>query len=887
MNLLQITSAGVIGTLIGLGIAFLIARRLLGRQRELFERQREVERTQKNMEAAEIETSKQIEQETDEDRYLNWVVNQHRFLNITGLRTRAPVEVELERVYVSLAVDSRALMQIGAEEDESPRQRPGAEDLTRLGGRQEQQKLDIAQAMKYTDHDGIFDLVILGGPGTGKTTVLKYLALTFARGLQGERLDQSHPLLPLFVTLHNVRTDQVLADHLHEVCQAAGCALSPGFLVDKLKTGDCLVLLDGLDEVADEDQRRQVARWVETQCKAYNQNPFVVTCRLAGFQEDYLPPGFLRLDIQDFDEEDVGQFARNWCLAVETMLQGDSDEARRQGEKAGEDLIQIIQANDRVKALAVNPLMLSIIALVHRYRYRLPDRWVDLYAECVEVLLGHWDEAKDLKVPIPPGKSLQVLQPLALWMHEQKQGNNEEERQAHREEIEPVIAPHLVSIGLQAEDAGGFLDSIRDRSGLLVERGLDLFGFQHQTFQEYLSAREIAARGQIDLLVAHFGEAYWREVMLLYGGIQDASALLGDLLTLADPQVMQNWPLVLRIQEEALSVDEHTRRALSAHPFQILTRAQEPITSARAAIYARSAALDVDTLAKAFEASHEELIKGHLALLIGEIGKTGDSWAIDLLTPHLTAPSPHIRHLSALALDNLGFENRQVLDNLLMTRVPAGEFIMGSKEALGADTPRRIRTDAFLIDRFPLTNGQYSRFVEAGGYGEQQHWSEEGWQWREKGGRSGPLVPDDPRFDIPSAPVVNISWYETQAYANWAGKRLPTEQEWERAARGDSDAREYPWGDEFDESRCNVESGIGLPTPVGSYPGGISPHGSYDMAGNVFEWTESRYKEGEALRVVRGGSWNSPHDDARCAVRVRTHPGDQSYNIGVRFSRTL
>jgi predicted NACHT family NTPase len=124
------------------------------------------------------------------------------------------------------------------------------------------------------------------------------------------------------------------------------------------------VLLDGLDEVADERQRRAVSRWLAEQSRTYGHNPFVVTCRPAGFREDFLPAGFLRLEVQHFGEAQVEAFAQNWCLAVETLLRGDTAEARHKADSDSADLIQAIQANTGVKALAVNPLLLSIIALV-------------------------------------------------------------------------------------------------------------------------------------------------------------------------------------------------------------------------------------------------------------------------------------------------------------------------------------------------------------------------------------------------------------------------------------------------------------------------------------------------------------------------------------------
>ena len=155
----------------------------------------------------------QQQQQTDEDRYRDWVTREYRSLNITGLRTRAPVEVELERVYVSLSVDPRAIAHLV--EEEGPR-RPGSDDFSYLLRQQERETLSMAEALSAIDHERIAGLVILGGPGTGKTTVLRYLALTYACGLQGERLDQSQPLLPLLIPLRAVTADHARFWHLSQ-----------------------------------------------------------------------------------------------------------------------------------------------------------------------------------------------------------------------------------------------------------------------------------------------------------------------------------------------------------------------------------------------------------------------------------------------------------------------------------------------------------------------------------------------------------------------------------------------------------------------------------------------------------------------------------------------
>jgi len=226
-----------------------------------------------------------------------------------------------------------------------------------------------------------------------------------------------------------------------------------------------------------------------------------------------------------------------------------------------------------------------------------------------------------------------------------------------------------------------------------------------------------------------------------------------------------------------------------------------------------------------------------------------------------------------------------------MVWVPPGPFIMGGEYGFPVQVARVEQ--GFFVARTPVTSAQYRCFVEAGGYDKREYWSDEGWRWKQSERWTKPRFWDALEWSQPNQPVVGVSWYEAEAYAHWVGMRLPTEQEWEKAARG-IDGREYPWGDRFDPDRCNTdESGIGKTTPVGKYsPRGDSPCGALDMAGNVLEWCVSLYVEwsfnwydAEKYNVVRGRSWRDNLRNARCAYRAGCEPSDRYDNVGFRVSR--
>jgi serine/threonine-protein kinase len=204
-----------------------------------------------------------------------------------------------------------------------------------------------------------------------------------------------------------------------------------------------------------------------------------------------------------------------------------------------------------------------------------------------------------------------------------------------------------------------------------------------------------------------------------------------------------------------------------------------------------------------------------------------------------------------------------------MVKVPAGEFWMGCNEKVDQECDadekpgRSVSVDAFSIDRTEVTVAQYRDCVEAGRCTDPATTGSCNW------GQAG-------RDDHP---VNCVDWSKAKAYCEWAGKRLPTEAEWEKAARG-TDGRKYPWGNDWSASKANV--GDDGTKPVGSYPSGASPYGAVDMAGNVWEWVSDKVGDGRGLR---GGSWNNNARLARASNRFSYDPDTRSNYVGFRCAQ--
>ncbi|MCP3961682.1 MAG: SUMF1/EgtB/PvdO family nonheme iron enzyme [bacterium] len=470
-----------------------------------------------------------------------------------------------------------------------------------------------------------------------------------------------------------------------------------------------------------------------------------------------------------------------------------------------------------------------------------------------------------------------------------------------------------------------FLSDVAEYAGLLTERGPSRYGFIHLTFEEYLAAVGIAhdAEGDVEAMfeavAERVGDPVWREPVLLLVGYV---ALVQQLPTIAGK-------LLERLVEE--------RPGPPGSAVVAAGTALADMGSSRVAGKAREMVVEglVETLGDMKVPAKARLEAGDV------LGRLGD-------------PRP-----GAGTVVHTGVE----VPAIEWHEVPAGTFTMGSDDDDSAafdweKLAHEVRLERFWVARYPVTNAQYRTFVEAGGYDDPAWWTEAGRAWL-KGEDEAPdlsgfgdeafreryrdwlaqRTPDlrrrpwywhHPRFSRPSRPVVGVSWYEAQAFAAWLearssggvpmlqggesppagyGVRLPSEAEWEKAARG-ADGRRWPWGEEPSSDRAStMERELGEPSSVGLFLTGAGPFGALDQAGNVWEWTRTLWSRdrmdrpdfgypydpgdgrealaGSAPRILRGGSWANESRHARCASRFRNIAVNYIDDVGFRVVLSL
>jgi len=794
-------------------------------------------------------------------QYLAHLIASHQHLRLQGISAgSSPLSVSLENVYVSLtAMDQHSI---------------GNDKASRKGDWQDEQShsgaLTIASALRRYRR-----LVVIGDPGCGKTTLLSYLALTYARqdaAMLRERLalateDEYLPvILPLRNLGQHLRVEHpdsgkdgpaLLLRFLYDYFAAQEIALPDDFFDKSLKNGKAVILLDGMDEVADKTLRERIARLIEKFTVRYPKPRYVVTSRIVGYEKAArIGAEFGLAKVRDFSPAEVRQFVLDWTRVVESTLAGDdSEEILRLADAQAQRLIDAIESNPRVADLAVNPLLLTVIALVHRYRANLPERRSELYEEAVEVLLGNWDAAKSGmqtefsvgEIKLDSGDRRSLLEPVAFWMHEREQ------REIELDDLRSLLLPTFKNMIANGPNAANkavdrFLGIINERSGMLIERGVGIYGFAHLTFQEYLAARALADRADaLAFSIEKLSDPWWREVILLQAGY---------LSTQGKRRVSELIAAILNA--------DTTNEPEPHHHLLVAAECLFDVGPAR---------VEGNLLDKARSRLKEQadapLEKGNKESVLQKITAT-----------------------NALARIESGRISsrfwKKPCGEPEWVRIPAGEFWMGSEKGNSREKPtHRLHLPDFQISRVPITNAQYGVYVSSAKVNAPEHW---------RGGE----IPKG----LEKHPVVNVSWHDALGYCRWLSEQtgkiitLPSEAEWEKAARGCEDQREYPWGDDWKELHVNNdELGLRETTPVGLFLNGASPYGVLDLSGNVWEWTRSLIKDypynpddgrenldaGDDIdRVMRGGSFFDDTWFVRCAYRFWLYPNYGNVNIGFR-----
>ncbi len=470
-----------------------------------------------------METGPQPSEQTLRD-YLNWVIDQHYYLDPRGtMQTVRQVQVRLQDVYVSLEAEAQTPLgaldrRLFEHELESLMQR---EDLT------PEVKEDLRENLlaRYASEEARPDtkpvelaeltckharLVMLGDPGAGKTTLLRLLALRHAQALrsgESQLADLGPVRLPVYIRIANFAEDhggRSLVDYV-PACVRGEEDSDPAIAAlirEWLERGKCLVLLDGLDEVIEPSQRAEIAAQIDSFIRAHKRadTRFVVTSRVAGYRSAPLSGDIPHYCVRDMDDEQIQRFLKLWCYAVERFQTPElGPQAQTQKAQAEiDDIMRAIQSTPGVKQLATNPLLLRVLALIHRTGARLPQRRIELYRLAADTLFRDWELARGIPQTalVREADANRLLAELAAWMHQEKPAGIATEGEA-KTQLASVVAQ------LQGKDfdhpdvqqaADDFIMRIRQHTGLFVERAPRRYGFMHLTFEEYFAARWLVAR---------------------------------------------------------------------------------------------------------------------------------------------------------------------------------------------------------------------------------------------------------------------------------------------------------------------------------------------------------------------------------------------------------
>ena len=750
--------------------------------------------------------------------YKRRAVSLYEKLPMIGFGARLRVSIRIKDIYMPL----HAMVDDAVQSGECYADSQDAERCLEKLGRNTQ--ISIPDAFQVCRENNSRGIVILGDPGSGKTTHLKRLLL-WALSKDHETIGLPAGIIPVFLPLRELKSSNI-KNFIHHCMADAGLEMTREFTDRLLDHHPVLLLFDGLDEIQNTTLRveavRNISRFMTGRSNLYA----AVTCRFAGYTATArLDNEFMELHLRPLTRDQAQEFIRTWYRLVETADNKDLSQARDLAGKKANDLIENLSSNDfragRVFEMTRNPLLLTNICLVHRDGGRLPKTRGKLYKAAMDVLLEFWRGSRGVEVRIGADLGRRVLQPVALWMHQK-----ENRIRASADELAPVLEEALEKVRWPYGFARDFLRMVRDDTGLLTGWGSSTYGFMHLGFQEYLAACQIRSLSFEDdtvlaQLAEHWGQSWWQEVILLLVGLEEPSRFKAFITQVVKLPAFSNDPdMAEHCLEDAAEIDwTPFLDLLAAAPGKDSQLWDRQLTALR--ILDRHAKDRVKPLAGN--------LKDH--------------------------PMPQIRQ-------RFSVQHRHQDENVVvhgdiqyeMVKIPGGRITIESSE---------IVLDPFYMGRYPVTNRQYALYLKANPDArEPEYWG-------------------DREYNGESQPVVGVSWDEARDFAQWAGLALPSEAQWELACRAGTTTRFYTGDADEDLARAGWytdNSGDRL-HPVGEKE--PNAYGLYDMHGNVWEWTIDKF--GGASRVIRGGAFIDPAELCRSAYRYFIHPSNRIPDLGFRL----
>ncbi len=757
--------------------------------------------------------------------------------------------------------------------------------------------------------------ILIGEAGSGKTTFANYLCAALAKGDSALPADIAN-LIPLRFDVHDVISRHIFDDDVRGTAEIIWNAVETNnfhllgvrpasrlraWIEQLTATRGALFLFDDFDLVPETSPKRRI---LLTAIAHLSSNIGKSTSRILITSRPSAAVDWRR-SLRGFEVVSVSPFNHAQC---NTLLQKWNQDARTIGTPLP-------------AGLASRPLHLTMLAMLESNGHSPPEGRSELYEQMIDLLLRQWWLAHNnlgenvargsaRENPTFPDQLRIALEKLAYEMHD---------RQANVELRNPPTISHEQLLPLanifNSHNNNRLLDFFRychENSGFMVQLADGSYRFAHRTIQELL------AGGHLKRVVESEPECLKR--LLETGSWWQEPVMLAMLQMPGD---------------EFRNATSRLLPAASAGDFSNENKLHAAILCARA------------LLERPAEEEIAHVIRQQLTALVENCPTSprGRLEVADVLG-RLGDPRPGVGVFASGELS--GFPDIDWVE------IPAGPFTMGRPADARAPVPshapqHEVTLDRFWISRFPVTNAQFRPFVEDGGYENHAFWTEAGWSWRQgehvdlsvyreiatsyrealaaylttrtAKKRGCPALWDEPGWSIPNRPVVGVTWFEARAYAAWLNKqyqnfgsvprlqipavrlaaRLPSEAEWEKAARG-TDARNWPWGNSFDTSACNtMEIGLDQTVPVGIFSRNRSPYGVADMAGNVWQWTstiwdperfrypyrsdDGREEEAEALpRAIRGGSFYQHDEFARTTARIMTAAGDFRNSIGFRLA---